>query len=121
MKSLANSLSKLNKEEVRERAEIQKLIVTISSHLKALEQVDDVGVRGNEQVNIELLGTLIVGNWAVGNRLLGDDLDSYDLASEEILGLEDQAKGAMVEGRDGLISSIEHNTFLELVAHTIHR
>jgi voltage-gated potassium channel len=40
MKSLANSLSKLNKEEVQERAEVQKLIRSIRAQLKNFESND---------------------------------------------------------------------------------
>jgi len=72
-------------------------------------------------VDLEFLGTLIVRNQAIGSRRLGDDLDSYNLASEHVLRLEDHPEGAMVEGRNRLISSIEHNTLVKLVAHTIHR
>jgi hypothetical protein len=74
-------------------------------------------------MNLELLGSLVNEDHVVGlgSGGLGDDLDGYDLAGIEILGLEDHAEGAMVKRGDGFISSIEHNTLVKLVAHTIHR
>jgi hypothetical protein len=92
--------------------------------LEGLNQIYNIVVRAEAKVNAEFLGALVNGEsgGAVdGSGGLGDDLDCNVVASYEVLGLEDHAKGAMIEGRNGFVSSIEHNAFVKLIAHALHR
>jgi hypothetical protein len=91
--------------------------------LEGLEQVDDIGMVTKVEVDTKLLGTLIdceSGRAVDGGRALGDDLDSNVVTSHKVLGLENHAEGATVEWRDGLVSSIEHNAIVKLIAHALH-
>jgi hypothetical protein len=91
--------------------------------LERLKQVDDVGVGAKAKVDTKLLGSLVNGKGrrAVdGGRWLRDDLDGHEVIRHEILCLEDHAEGAMVEGCDGLIASVEHGTWSKVIAHAIH-
>jgi hypothetical protein len=91
--------------------------------LERLKQVDNVGVVAEVEVNAKLLGALIdceSGRAIDGGGALGDDLDSNVVASHKVLGLEDHAEGAIVERGDGLVSSIEHNAVVKLIAHALH-
>jgi hypothetical protein len=89
-----------------------------------LNQVDHVVMGAEAKMNTELFGALIDGKGGravdSGGRL-GDDLDGDVVTGYQILGLEDHAEGAMVERGDGLITSIEYNAFVKLIAHTLHR
>jgi hypothetical protein len=108
--------------EVAIRAKLENK-VDVVLRLERLEQVHNVGVRGNAEVDVKLLGTLVDGDdgrAGIGGRRLGDDLDGHIITGYKVLGLEDHSKGAMVEGGDGFISSIEYDAVLKLVAHTIH-
>ena len=74
-------------------------------------------------MDVEFFGTFVdrEGRSPVaGGGRLGDDLDCHMIAGYKVLGLEDHPEGTMVERRNGFISSIEHNTLVNLVAHTIH-
>ena len=92
--------------------------------LEGLKQVDGVVVGAEAEMNTELFGALIDGK---GGRAvdsgsgLGNDLDGDVVAGYQVLCLEDHAKGAMVERGDGLVSSVEHNAFVKLIAHALHR
>jgi hypothetical protein len=91
--------------------------------LKRLKHVDNVGVLTKVEVNAKLLGALInsESRRAVdGGGALGDDLDGNVVAGYKVLGLEDHAEGAIVERGDCLVSSIEHNAVVKLIAHALH-
>jgi hypothetical protein len=92
--------------------------------LERLDQVDDMVMGAKVEMNTELFGAFIdsKGGRAIdsGGRL-GNDLDGDVVTGYQVLGLEDHAKGAMVERGDGLVSSIEYNAFVKLVAHALHR
>lgn len=97
--------------------------VDVVLRLERLKKVDHIGVIAEAKVDAKLLGALVDGEGrrAVdSSRRLGDNLDGDKLVSGQVLSLEDHAKGAMVEGRDGLVSAMEYNTCLELITHTLH-
>jgi hypothetical protein len=92
--------------------------------LEGLEQIDDVVVGAKAKMDTELFGALIDsegGRTVDGGGRLGNDLDGNIVVGYQVLGLEDHAKGAMVERRDGLVSSIEYNAFVKLIAHALHK
>jgi hypothetical protein len=81
-------------------------------------------MRAKTEMNTELFGALINrkrGRTVDSGGALSDDLDSNVVAGYQVFGLEDHTKGAMVEWRDGFISSIEYNAFVKLIAHALHK
>jgi hypothetical protein len=91
--------------------------------LPGLDEVDNVGVVAKTKVGTKLLRAFInsKSSRAVdGGRGLSHNLDSNKLVSGEVLGLEDHAKRAMVESRDGFVSAMEYNTCLKLITHALH-
>ena len=108
--------------EVAIRAELEHKVDVVGA-LEGLEAVDNVRVRADAEVDAQLLGALVNsegGGAASGRRGLCDDLDGNVFVGYQIAGLEDHAKGAMVEGTNGFVLSIEYSTWLKLVAHALH-
>jgi hypothetical protein len=92
--------------------------------LERLKQVDDMSMITDAEMDAQLLRALInceSGRAVDSGRGLGDDLDGNVVARYKVFGLEDHAKGAMVEWGNGFVSSIEHNAIVKLIAHTIHK
>jgi hypothetical protein len=91
--------------------------------LKRFEQIDNIRMRPDAKVDVELFGALIdskARRAMVSGIGLGDDFDSNKFIGYKVSGLEYQSKRAMIERGDGLIPSIEHNAVVKLIAHTIH-
>lgn len=91
--------------------------------LKGLEKVDDVGMGTKPEVDTELLRALVDSKCrrAIdGSRGLGNNLDGNEIIGHKVLGLEDHAKGAIVECRNGFVSAMEYNTCLKLITHALH-
>ena len=83
--------------------------VNMASGLERVNQVDNVGVVPNSSVNSELFGFLVDsdgGGTGISSGILGKALQCYKFAGEGVVSFEDHAKGAMVERRDGPVSSI---------------
>jgi hypothetical protein len=103
-------------------AELKDQVDVVLS-LERLNEVYNVGVVAKVEVNAKLLGALIdceSGRAVDGGGALGDDLDGNVVAGHKVLGLEDHAKGAIVERGDCLVSSIEHNAVMKVIAHALH-
>jgi hypothetical protein len=56
----------------------------------------------------------------VGGRLLGQALDGNELAVGQILGHEYHTERAMVEGRNGLESTVENDAVIETIPEAFH-
>lgn len=68
--------------------------------LEVMDEIDDIRMIANAAMDGEFLGAVVDnhGLRATDNsRGLGEALQSYEVASPGVVGLEDHAKGAMVE------------------------
>jgi len=75
------------------------------------------------KMDAKLFGAFVDGErrGAVGSgRGLGDDFDGHMVPCDQVLGLEDHAERARIEWRDCLISSVEYNAIMKVVAHALH-
>jgi hypothetical protein len=88
-----------------------------------VEEIDNVAVKTKPGVESKLLGPLIHGQVKSSlrrSRSLGETLDSNSFIGQKVVALEHHAKGAMVEGRDCLITAIEKNAANKLISQALH-
>jgi hypothetical protein len=91
--------------------------------LEVVEEVDDVRVVSDAIMDHELFGSVVNGqplrvNGSSGR--FGQALEGNLGIGPGVLGLEDHAKGAMIEGSESSKSPVEQRTFLEVVSHALH-
>ena len=79
--------------------------------LEGVDQIDDVGVLAETVVAGELEQVVAAADAGGGLGLenLGDALDGDEVSGGDILGEEDHAEGAMVQGRNRLVAVVQEN------------
>ncbi len=108
--------------QVTARAELDHQ-VDMGIRLERVDEVDDVGMRSELAVQHQLFGLVVDGEVEEAlrcGRLLSQALDGDRLVRPGVLGHEDHAEGAMVERRDGLIPTTEHDAIVKAVAKALH-